>query len=61
MKKILCLSLTMILIASTITVIAQVSKSNNDYLSISDYNSAYKQSQDDNLLSLDQYNQEYAK
>lgn len=61
MKKKLSLSLAVILLASAITVLAHVTKPKSDYLSISDYNNTYKQSQDYNMLSLDQYNQEYAK
>lgn len=62
MKKFLSLSLTMVLmLSSTITVLAQEAKPNNDdYLSISDYNNVYQQTEDDNLLSLDSYNQKYA-
>lgn len=43
-----------------ISVLAQERKPNtDDNLSISDYCNAYQQAEDDNLLSLDKYNQEY--
>ncbi|WP_455715930.1 hypothetical protein [Anaerosporobacter sp.] len=61
-KVILSLSLTIMLILTlTIIVLVQVTKPKNYYLSISDYNNTYKQAQDDTMLSLDEYNEKYAK
>lgn len=62
MKKLLCLSLIMVLmLSSTILVSAQEAKPNDDeYLSISDYNNTYQQAESEDLLSLDSYNQKYS-